>query len=58
MVTVNILSEIATSREPARIMVYEGDKLVAEVTAEIHDEQGADGGIYSVVKLKKVPITP
>ncbi|GEM_PF-5141760 len=38
----------------ARVCVYKDDMLVAEVHAKIDQEQGADGGYYGVVKLKKV----
>ena len=39
-VRIEIESEIGTSRCPARVLVYEGSKLVAEVVAEIELKQG------------------
>ena len=53
-VRVVIESEVGTSRRPARVLVYEGGGLVAEVIAEVELKQGADGGYYHCVTLKKV----
>lgn len=52
-VRVEVKSEIGTSREPAKVFVYEDDLLVAEVTAEVEPKQGADGGWYHCVTLRK-----
>lgn len=46
-------SEVATSSKPATVRIYESERLVAEVTAAIQQEKGADGGYYDVVKLTK-----
>ena len=53
-VRVQIYSEVATSRRPARVCVYEGEELIAEVEANIEPKQGADGGYYDCVVLKEV----
>ena len=52
-VKVEVRSEIGTSREPAKVLVYEDDRLVAEVIAEVELKQGADSGWYHCVTLKK-----
>ena len=53
-VKVEVKSESGTSRDPAKILVYEDDRLVAEVVAEVELKQGADGGLYHCVTLKKI----
>ena len=53
MVRVEIESESATSSRPARVLVYEDDRLVSEVIAEIELKIGADGGWYHCVAFKK-----
>lgn len=53
-ISVEIRSEIATSRDPARVLIYDGKRLVAEVTAEVELKSGADGGYYHCVTLKKI----
>ncbi len=55
MVRVEIRSEVGTSREPAKVLVYDNEHLVAEVLAEIELKQGADSGWYHCVTLKKRP---
>lgn len=52
-IRVEIESEVCTSRNPARVLVYENDQLIAVVTAGIEQKQGADGGYYSCVELKR-----
>lgn len=52
-VRVEVESEAGTSRRPARVLVYKGTLLVAEVTAKIEMKQGADGGYYPCVTLKE-----
>ena len=52
-VRVEIKSEVATSSDPAKVSVYEDNRLVAEVIAEVEQKQGADGGYYPCVTLKK-----
>ena len=54
-VRVEIQSEIVTSDEPAKILNYEGGYPcpAIEVIAEIELKQGADGGWYRCVVLKK-----
>ncbi len=52
-IRVEIESERATSRDPARVLIYENDKLVTEIIAENHLQEGADGGLYNCVTLKK-----
>ena len=53
MVRVEVRSEVGTSREPAKVLVYEDERLIAEVLAEVELKQGADGGYYHCVTLKK-----
>lgn len=53
IIRVDIESEVATSDRPARVLVYERDRLVAEVIAEVELKPGADGGYYHCVTLKK-----
>ena len=52
-VQIIVESEVAISRRCARVLVYEGEQLIAEVRAKIEMEQGADGRYYSCIKLKK-----
>ncbi|MBI2450588.1 MAG: hypothetical protein HYV47_03590 [Candidatus Nealsonbacteria bacterium] len=52
MIRVETESEVATSERPARVLVYEDDKLVAVVIAGIERQKGADGGFYPCVTLK------
>ena len=52
-VRVEVKSEIGTSCDPAKVLVYEDDRLVAEVIAEVELKQGANGGYYHCVTLKK-----
>lgn len=52
-VRVELESEVATFHRPARVLVYEAGRLVAEVIAEVELKQGADGGYYHCVTLKK-----
>lgn len=53
MVRVELEQEIGISHRPARVLVYENDKLVEEVIARVEPKQGADGGWYHCVVLKK-----
>jgi len=53
MVRVEVRSEVGTSREPAKVLVYSNEWLVAEVIAEVELKQGADSGWYHCVTLKK-----
>lgn len=53
-IRVEIESEIGTSYKPARVLVYNGDELIQEVTAKIEPKQGADGGYYPCITLTKV----
>lgn len=52
-VEVRIESESGTSNHPARVLVYENNQLVAEVLGKIEKRQGADGGWYPCIILKK-----
>lgn len=52
-IRVEIKSQVGTSHDPALVLVYFGDRLITTVTAHIEYEQGADGGYYPCVKLKK-----
>lgn len=52
-IRVEIKSETGTSETPAKVSVYENDRLVIEVIASIKLQQGGDGGWYQCVTLKK-----
>lgn len=52
-IRVEVKSEIGTSRDPAKVSVYQDDHLITEVIAEVELKQGADGGWYHCVTLKK-----
>lgn len=56
-ISVNVRSETATSRKSARVIVYKNNTPIAEIEARIDLEQGADGGQYNVVKLKRKETT-
>lgn len=57
-VKVEVKSEIGISRDPAKVLVYEDDCLIAEITAEVELKQGADSGWYHCVTLRQsFPIT-
>lgn len=54
-IRVELVDEITTiGPYHARVLVYDDEKLITEVHAHVEKEQGADGGYYSVVKLKKI----
>ncbi len=40
-------------RRDASVTIYDGDKLVTKVVAKIEKKQGADGGWYDCIVLKK-----
>lgn len=50
-VRVEIVSEEGTSPDPARVLIYENDRLITEVIAAVEPKQGADGGYYPCVTL-------
>ncbi|MEK7520695.1 MAG: hypothetical protein AAB560_01300 [Patescibacteria group bacterium] len=52
-IRVEVESEIGTSCNPAKVLIYEDDDLVVTVIAEVEPKQGADGGWYPCVILKK-----
>lgn len=52
-VRVEVKSEKGSLDEPARVLVYDGSSLVAEVVARVEMKPGADGGLYSCVTLEK-----
>ena len=45
-IRVEVESEIGTSCNPAKVLIYEDDDLVVTVIAEVEPKQGADGGWY------------
>jgi hypothetical protein len=53
MVRVEVRSEVGTSNEPAKVLIYDDERLVAEVVAKVELKQGADGGWYNCVTLQK-----
>lgn len=54
-IQVKVESESATSHDPAIVRVYNDDKLVAEVKAQLRLGQGADGGFYDCIQLTLEP---
>ncbi len=52
-VRIEIKPETLNSREPAKIVVYDGDRLVTEIIAKVELSPGADGGMYNCVTLKE-----
>lgn len=52
-IRIEISSETPLSPKPARIAIYDGEKLLAEVTANVERMMGADGAFYPCVALKK-----
>lgn len=52
-IRVELKDEIAIRKDPATVLVYDGEQLVAEVVAKVELDRGADGGWYYVVKLEK-----
>ena len=52
-IRVEIESELATSKKPARVLIYQNEELVMEVVAKVEYKQGADLGLYPCVDLKK-----
>lgn len=50
MISIHLVQEIGTSREPAKVIIGDGDERRV-VIASIDYNQGADGGYYAVVKL-------
>jgi len=52
-VKIEIESEKAISKDPARVLVYENEKLVEIIIAQIDLQQGADGRYYPCIILKK-----
>jgi orotate phosphoribosyltransferase len=51
MITITIEDETTTSNHPAKAIVKENGIVVATILAIIKYEEGADGGIYPVVKM-------
>ena len=56
MVKVVMIQGRGTSHDPAIVEIYEDDKLVKKISADVKDEEGADGGYYPTVKLAEVPV--
>lgn len=50
-VRVEIESEKLALGKPAQVRVYDGDRLITTVIAEIEMQQGADLGLYPAVKV-------
>lgn len=53
-IRIALKSEVPALSEPAVIRVYDNEKLVAEVLAQIENKPGADGGMYPCVTLRPV----
>ena len=52
-VKVKIKSEQVLFNQPAKIEVYEDDRLVTTIIAKVGLQKGADGGSYHCVTLEK-----
>lgn len=52
-IRVEVQSEEGISLDPARVKIYEGETLVAEVIGTVEQKQGADGKMYPCVTLRK-----
>ena len=50
-IRVELESQKGTSNEPARVLIYENDKLIAEIIAKVEMKLGADYGKYPCVEL-------
>lgn len=50
-VRVELQQSIVCVDQPAKIRVYDGDRLVATVTTKVTRQGGADGGQYPAVEL-------
>lgn len=57
-IRVEVRSEVGTSRDPAKVLVYEDNRLVAEVIVEVELKQGADDGYYHCVTLREQEQSP
>ena len=53
-VRVEVQSEAGTSRNPAKVLVYEDDRLVAEVVAVAESKLSADGRWHHCVTLRNL----
>lgn len=51
-IRIEIESQVGTSRNPASIHIYEGDRLIAEIVASTSLQPGADGGYYDCIILE------
>lgn len=56
MVRIECKSENALSRGHATVVIYENNRIIAEVIAKVEMKQGADGGEYPCVTLVEYPI--
>ncbi|MBI2595640.1 hypothetical protein HYW46_02800 [Candidatus Daviesbacteria bacterium] len=50
-VKIKLESAVVTSDRSARVLVYDGERLVAEILAEMRMGLGADYGMYHYVTL-------
>jgi hypothetical protein len=57
-IRIEITQEWVSVGIPARVRIYEGDRLIAEVTGKIGYQVGADGGIYHAVVLEQSSPVP
>ncbi len=55
MIRVKLTDETGTRPDSAKVRVYDGDALMAQVGAYITTDQGADGRYYPVVTLRLEP---
>lgn len=57
--TYELVQEVATSRAPATVTVKDKTgKIILEIVAKVVYDQGADGGMYPVVRLTPTAAPP
>ncbi|MBU6501095.1 MAG: hypothetical protein KGJ89_03130 [Patescibacteria group bacterium] len=52
IIRIALKQEEGISKDPARVLIYKDNELLAEVIAEIELKRGADNGFYNCVTLK------
>jgi len=52
-IRIGLQPESIILNRPARVSIFAGDQLVAQVIAKIEPKQGADGKFYPCVVLEK-----
>jgi hypothetical protein len=57
-VRVEVEKERVICGEPAKVNIYEDDKLIARVICTIGNQYGADDGLYPCVELTLLNVEP